>query len=630
MFKKEDFKGDFLNFDDGFEISENLGNQIILGSNGIGKSTIYKKILELHPDYGHIDYEEMKDGFIKNKNKLIIGAQIAELEQKKDNKFKLINDLHIKDNFKSLNISTQKDAKAIMPELNEVFVNNNLGIMSFNSEKLKIINSLSKRDIIFLISKYSKLNVLDSLEGELENLKNEFMKSIYNQLDKILGEREYICPICGKMNNVPIKELIAEKNKQLLSIQNEILKEYQQRNKDLTPNEIINHIRGIISCIRDNKIDNKDIINYYICGGEEEKAELIEKAKPQFIQLENEISILEQNKERYYTALKENETAIREVFENKFNVPAANIVFKDLESSVVITLPRNADKYSTGELNLMVFTFSIYQFTASNKKVLVVDDPLSSYDISNQYRIMFDLVEVTKTDKVVIIFTHNIDCINISNSQYRGVFTYKYIEKMNNTLYLKNINLNNSDSIMNIKNLMNYVACSENKDKYFKLLIEREENQKDEKNSIFHYDCSYEYNYEGSILTNEYFVSIIDNFNDLSIENSSFEQNSIDKIIYMAAIRVWIEKQFYHNCSDSSALCGKTFSEKIEWMFPRKSNKRWTGSDCVTRKYLMSKKTMINQHNHYKSQILPFNYALNITLDELKIEIMDIKNHFMK
>lgn len=37
---------------------------------------------------------------------------------------------------------------------------------------------------------------------------------------------------------------------------------------------------------------------------------------------------------------------------------------------------------------------------------------------------------------------------------------------------------------------------------------------------------------------------------------------------------------------------------------------------------------MINQHNHYKSQILPFNYTLNITLDELKNEILDIKNHF--
>ena len=53
-------------------------------------------------------------------------------------------------------------------------------------------------------------------------------------------------------------------------------------------------------------------------------------------------------------------------------------------------------------------------------------------------------------------------------------------------------------------------------------------------------------------------------------------------------------------------------------MFPRNAQKRWNDSEKVTRKYLMSKKTMISQHNHYKNQILPFNYTLNITLDELK------------
>lgn len=52
---------------------------------------------------------------------------------------------------------------------------------------------------------------------------------------------------------------------------------------------------------------------------------------------------------------------------------------------------------------------------------------------------------------------------------------------------------------------------------------------------------------------------------------------------------------------------------------------------CVKPKYkrfIMKLIHMLNQHNHYKSQILPFNYALNITLDELKNEILNIKNHF--
>ena len=69
-------------------------------------------------------------------------------------------------------------------------------------------------------------------------------------------------------------------------------------------------------------------------------------------------------------------------------------------------------------------------------------------------------------------------------------------------------------------------------------------------------------------------------------------------------------------------------SEKIDYMFPKNNNIRWNGNSKVTRKYLMSKKTMINQHDHYRSQILPFSYALNLSLDELKNEIIDIKDTF--
>ena len=70
MFKKENFTDDFIKFDNGFEIDENLGNQIILGPNGIGKSTIYNTILKIHHEYEHIDYEQLKSDFLKNKNKL--------------------------------------------------------------------------------------------------------------------------------------------------------------------------------------------------------------------------------------------------------------------------------------------------------------------------------------------------------------------------------------------------------------------------------------------------------------------------------------------------------------------------------------------------------------------------------
>ena len=628
MFKKEDFTDNYLTFDDDFIIDENLGNQIILGPNGVGKSTIYKTILKLHPNYDFIDYEELKNDFIKNKNKLIIGAQIADLQEKNNEKNKLLADLHIKDNFKILNVTSQKNAKSVMNELNAVFVDNELGIETFNNERIEIINSLDNTNSKFLVSNYSKLNELQNIEAELDNLKNEFMKSIYNKLDKILDNDDMICPICGKSNDISIKRLISEKNSQLSSLQNELLKEYQQQNYNLSPIEIINNLSQIKSCINDNDIKKEDIISYYVCGGSNENATLINNSKLQFIQLKNEINELEQAKEQYYNTLKENEVAIKETFENKFNVSRNNIMFNDENKNIEITLPRNVDKYSTGEINLMVFTFSIYQFIASDKEVLIVDDPLSSYDISNQYRIIFDLVEATVNGKKIIILSHNIDCVNIANSQHRGIFKYKYIEKNNGILYLKDINLNDNDSVLNISNLLSSVENANNKDKYFKLLVEREDDLNAPENLIFHYDNSYTYNYEGVNLTNEYFISLIDNLNENSINNDSFEQNAIDKIFYMTAIRVWIEKQFYENNPNDTSLNGKTFGKKLEYMFPRNEQKRWNGSENVTRKYLMSKKTMINQHNHYKSQILPFNYVLNITLDELKKELLDIKAHF--
>lgn len=516
-----------------------------------------------------------------------------------------------------------------MQELNNVFVDNEQGIQNFKNDQIEIINSLGNQNSKFLVSNYSKLNELDNIENQLNNLKNEFMKSIYNKLDKILDEEDCICPICDNVNNVPIKQIINSKQQQLLGLQNELLKEYQQQNSNLTPNEIVENLKQIILCVNDNEIKKEDIISYYVCGGKIENATLIENAKTLYTQLKEEINNLEQEKQQYYDILKTHEIGIKEIFSNKFNVLINNIIFNDEQKNVEITLPRNVDKYSTGELNLMVFTFSIYKFIASNKRVLIVDDPLSSYDISNQYRIMFDLVEASSNGKTVIILTHNIDCINIANTQHRNIFKYKYIEKLNNILYLKNIVLNENDSVINIENLINYVSATDNKDKYFKLLIEREEDLDSPKNLVFHYDESYTHNFEGVDLTNDYFVELIDNLEENTILNNSFEQNSIDKIFYMTAIRVWIEKQFYLNSPNDDSLKQKTFGKKIEYMFPRNQQSRWNGSENITRKYLMSKKTMINQHNHYKSQILPFNYALNITLDELIKEILDIKSHFI-
>ena len=74
---------------------------------------------------------------------------------------------------------------------------------------------------------------------------------------------------------------------------------------------------------------------------------------------------------------------------------------------------------------------------------------------------------------------------------------------------------------------------------------------------------------------------------------------------------------------------GKQFSEKVNVLLPKNLNSVLISKyPNVTRTFLMSKKVMLNQNEHYQSQIIPFNYALNISLDELIGEIEDIKNRF--
>lgn len=628
MFEINDLQGDYLELDSNFKITFANENKIILGPNGVGKSTIYKSIIAKHPDYEHIDYEELKNNFIKNKNKLYIGAQISELENKIREKQSIIDSINIKDSFKVFNVTSQATAKSIMDELKDAYTNFEKDIINFDDTNLEIIKNINNGDNQFFITNFKSLKEITNIESELSTLKDAYLKNVYDQLELILTDEDFECPICGTKKETSIKQIIKVQSSKLSTIKNELVKKYQKENKEQSPEMIISGLQNFVKSIKEHNITENNIINYYIAGGDIKKSQQILGEKKKIDKLNLEITSLEKKKISFYNSLKIIEKSIKNVFKTKFSVNETKILFNDQNKSVEITLPRNVDTYSTGEINLMVFTITINNFIASDKQILVVDDPLSSYDISNQYRIMFDLVDVTNMGKHIMILTHNIDCINIANTQYRGVFKYQYIEKINNKLYLNNVNIDENDSLMNIENLLKFCDTHTINGKYFELLIDREDFLNDPCNQIFHYDESYTITYKGESLSNEYLVSLIENFKEDTLVPNSFENSSILKILYMTALRVWIEKQFYLDTNGDTNLQNKLFTQKIDYMFPRNGANVWSGSSEIDRKYLMSKKTMINQHNHYKSQILPFNYAINISLDELTREILEIKQAF--
>lgn len=312
------------------------------------------------------------------------------------------------------------------------------------------------------------------------------------------------------------------------------------------------------------------------------------------------------------------------MFKNTLKVPEDNIIFNEILNQLEIKMPLKIEKYSTGEINLITFMVSLLEFLASDKDTIIIDDPLSSYDIPNQYKIIYEITAANKNNNYILMLTHNIDCLNIANSQNKGAYEFEIIDSVDKNLHLNSLNLSRDDGL-NIKYVLSKLDNTYPYKEYIELLEDKDNWDKDaEEHKLFHYDESY--TYPNSTCTNVELVNIIDTFANNSINNENAIINSANKIIYLAAIRVWVEYQFYHNNNDPVGLSEQEeLGNKIKFMF---DGNHWTGSTKVTKAFLMSKKVMLNQHEHSNSQKEPFYYALSLSMDNIIDEILDIKEHF--
>ena len=620
----------YLNFDSDFKISVDDKVKIVLGPNGTGKTSLYLNIRDRHPEYSYIDYNDVEQSVLAKKNKIIIGASILKLDEKYKIKENLIKDISIKDNLGKFNITNTATAKAVSNNLELLRKNHEKAILEFDDSNLEPLFSMSYEDTQFIKDNYNNIKEINEIKTKISEIKDSYRKHILEELNIYLSDEEKICPVCGKENDKTIKEVIKNELLKVEDIKEEIVKKYQNSNSNLLPEDILKKVNEIVENIKENKIEISHIENFLLCGGSKEKLKLIMTNKKLIADINNEINNLELKKEEFYKNLKDKKDSVSNTFRFQFDVKPEDIKYNEIEKNIEIKLPRKVEEYSTGEIHLMTFVVCILEFLSNDKGYLIIDDPLSSYDIPNQYKIMYEIAYSNKPDKHVLVFTHNINTINIANTQHNGIFNYDVLDKRKSTIYINNINYSSNDNIISFENLFNHLDAGYIHKDYLKLLSEKDTwddsiPDQYENHLIFHYDEPFSKDIDGIEYTNDYFVDLINNFDSSIFNNIDYVENTANKIIYTAALRIWIEKQFYDiSCNDKS-LHGKEFGPKIKYMF---ENGRWKGSVNVTKEYLMSKKVMLNQHIHSKSQEMPFYFSLNLSLDDVAKEILDIKEHF--
>ena len=267
----------------------------------------------------------------------------------------------------------------------------------------------------------------------------------------------------------------------------------------------------------------------------------------------------------------------------------------------------------------------------------------------NQYLVMFELIRAAAEGKgkYVTVFTHSLDCISIAESQFGGFFEYRCMERIGNSLLINELE---KDFFSRIKRkrldsegvgkartgslcaeaIMLYKKCAPSSISkellpYLELVQDRDVTNDPQSHDVFHYRGPFTDPETG--LSNTHLIEAIETFDRANVSLDSFEDRAIQKMYLLIALRVWVEKQLrdYYPGLFGGRNERATLGKMINIVFEQGP---WRGEGSVTKEFLASKKTMLNQNAHGGAQTSPFDFAVNLSFDDICREIEDIVARF--
>ncbi len=609
--------------DNNFQLLLGDRSKVIFGFNGIGKSTLCKILKSLNfTNVEFLNYDQSGNSLI-NKQEIRLSYQIDAISKLNQEISEINSKLQFNNVLKNNGIGNQTTRKAIHPDL-EKYVKDDK-FPKFQSTKVEVIKFLRKYQNLNFKTFFTYYNDLVKINKAEEELEKNNKKNLYNALELIklsVDGQQKECPVCGLVTNW--QAALDKKMTELSNIKSGLIDKYKSKNISITLEEL----NWQLEAFEELKTNKNLAFDISIVSSEEEyekiesllfhldckmteKASLLSTAQFMFNLVLSKKDYLESDLKRY------------------FNIDSSNITYDLNNYVIIIKFPREIKTYSTGEINLITFLYSIYSFLGSDKDTLVLDDPVSSLDMINQYKIAFEIVNNVSTNKFMLVLTHSTDFLNIINSQYPNQFEFMYLEQSNGIIHIDKIDyihLRDNPNIIALDKMQAY--DNEGLIEY----IKKRDCDPSIDFEILHYSNNEHFiDGDSSKLSNYKLINLIDNFT--CFNHNDFYENSYNKIKYLAAIRVWLEKQLFNSIDSADTvkqqefLSKNTLEERISFIIPR-GNTISINDKNIKREQLMCKKVMLNQDIHYNSQIAPFAYAINLSLDDLKNEIISIKNLF--
>ena len=321
-----------------------------------------------------------------------------------------------------------------------------------------------------------------------------------------------------------------------------------------------------------------------------------------------------------------------------------------LEEKEFLEHSRDELPLSNGEQNFLSLSFEFLRAKNSSQQIVVVDDPLSSFDSIYKNKVVYAIVKMME-NKHRIILTHNIDFIRLLDSQYSNSFNL-YI--LNNTDGENNgfIQLKSKEQRMLISlqklldafrgDILPYIKDKElflismipfmrgyaniiNKREIFEELtkvMHGYNNQKVDIAKIYHQLFSIDTEH----IPESYEISVVDIL-DKNVDGKNIIDNKeyplLDRTLRHSFtylfLRLIIEKKLVEKFKlDISP--NEQLGQIIAKAFPDEDNIE----QIRNRIRLTSKKTLINEFNHFEGNLSIFQPAIDITDQALGKERTDI------
>lgn len=490
-----------------------------------------------------------------------------------------------------------------------------------NTEAIKILSRFSYKD---------QCIVCDSNGIDSENLLNKKSKNkeeIIKTLDaktKIIVEK--IIDNISEKDPFKIKDIILgaieTRNMNDVLLLKESIKEY----KNIFANKVI---KGLVQLYKssDIKIKNEEyqkLIN--------QKPDITEE---DFLYIEQ---IISNNMSKKLQIIRDNKKNIKIVLENKD----------------FLGINREELPLSSGEQNFLSLTFEFLKAKNSDKPIIILDDPISSFDSIYKNKIAYAIVKILQNKKRVIL-THNVDLLRLLDGQFKKCFK---LFLFNNTDNEENgfiaLNSDERDMLINLDELLKTF-----REKIYEHIKDVELflislipfmrgystiiNDNDIKENLTQLMHGYKSNTvdiaecyinlfgnKNNIIPNNYKVNVYDILNKTVdgkeiVDKEKYpllNRTLIHSFTYLF-LRLLIEKKLVskYNIDTESKSGAKQLGQIISKAFPENSK---NSDDIKNRVFLTTKKTLLNEFNHFEGNMSIFQPAIDITDHVLGKEKTDI------